>query len=619
MKTARLFTLALAAFAFAACSQDDSVTENVRKANITLHAPEFTTDWSRAQDAASGKGFRIKHELDEKTGMKFSWTQGDITGVFAENSEQQLPLKMADGQDAAAKVEFVREDYQLAKGVTYVAYYPVVDRLLQEPNIEVSYLDQKQDGNHSYAHLAKKDYMVSDPVTVEQTNTADFHFHHQGAILRLLIDMPEADTYTSVTLDARAEDGTTRTPAFTTRATLNLFDRNEVIEKAATSDHMTLTFKDGSASTTATDKQLEAWLMISPADFTTNKLIVTVKSATGKDDVVYTVSPGKNFVKGKAYQIKVPGEGAEDIFGLKWAEANTRSWIDAVTYNNNAYFHSYIPDVPLKEQGIELIYDNGRTVFTNLENRNVYHYQWDRDFGYVASDAAYDQAYTRLPNSANTPNWLGNHYGYSETYYNSMDEVYEYSDYFIYPPYRNDYCSVQRTNWANRMDTYGFSAAPKGFHIPTLAEWNTLRPENENKVYTYASTGIDVDGGTAYPFFVKNEDGNTIVWSMWETDNKRYLDVRNVPGTYTSENLNAAVLGSCKRPLQLPADGYRTNNGTLQWQLRGLYWASDSPDATSGTSYAFSFTINPSARTISTTTGTQPRKYAFSIRCIHDK
>lgn len=618
MKAKKLSVILLAAFALVSCSQDDNVGGVYKPTDITVNAPEFDTDWTIPGNAGGGKQ-RIKLDLDETTGLKFSWTQGDMVGVFAQNSEQQLPMIMSDGQEAGAKVYFDREDYQLKQGVTYVGYYPVVDRLTQKPNIEISYKGQVQDANGSYSHLAKYDYLVSNPVAVEKTNTADFYFNHQGAILRLMIDMPEADTYSKVTLEAK-ENGN-RASVFTTKATMNLFNTEEVIQTEATSNMMTLDFKENSVYTTAGNKVLEAWVMVSPVDFTSRELTVTVKSATGKSDVVYTVNPGKNFVKGKAYQIKVPGdvEVDETIFGLKWAPCNTRSWIDAVKYNDDIYVHSYIPTIPLAEQGITFIYDSERTIFTDTENPVAYHYQWDRDFGFAASNYAYDSNYkTRLPNASNIPSSFGAYYAFDDGYYNDINIPISNPDYFIYPQGRNDYCSVSRTKWADRMDSYGFSAAPEGFHIPTLAEWNTLRPENENKVYTYASSGIKVNDGTAYPFYVKHEDGCTIIWSMWQTSAKKYLDVRRIGGTYTLDNLTTAVMEKCENPLQLPADGYRSSQGTLQWQERGLYWASDSPDATSGTSYAFSFTIDTSNRTIRISSGTQPRKFAFSVRCIYD-
>lgn len=192
---------------------------------------------------------------------------------------------------------------------------------MQEPFIDIDYEGQVQSTNGSYSHLAKYDYLVSDAVTVEKTNTADFYFNHQGAILRLMIDMPETDTYSSVTLSSADA-------VFTTKAVMDLFNTTEVIQPKTKSKSVTLDFAANSVSTTADKMQLEAWIMISPADFTTRDMIVTVKSATGKEDVVYTVRPEKNFVKGKAYIINVKNDESDEWVdlglpsGTLWATKN---------------------------------------------------------------------------------------------------------------------------------------------------------------------------------------------------------------------------------------------------------------------------------------------------------
>lgn len=321
MKTKKLLFIGLAVSLFASCAQDETTDEvnNARLSDITVSVDGFESDGAAKSARQPGKK-KTALQLGS-SGLAFSWTQGDVTGVFAENSGQQMPMKMIDGQGTGNKAYFEREDYELKSGVRYVGYYPVVDRLMQDPFIDINYEGQVQEGNGLYSHLAKYDYLVSNPVTVEKTNTADFYFNHQGAILRLMIDMPEADTYSSVTLSA--EDN-----AFTTKAVMDLFNTAEPIQRGTTSKSVTLGFKENSVSTTSGNLQLEAWIMISPADFTSRDMTVTVKSATGKDDVVYTVSPEKNFVKGKAYIINVKNDESEDWVdlglpsGTLWAKKN---------------------------------------------------------------------------------------------------------------------------------------------------------------------------------------------------------------------------------------------------------------------------------------------------------
>lgn len=357
------------------------------------------------------------------------------------------------------------------------------------------------------------------------------------------------------------------------------------------------------------------WTLTIPANDSQEAKSLTVKA-------VNKLELAKDKDTKKYVEITFTQEGKkEETPALLWAPANTRSWVDATKYNADAYILSYIPTIPLKEQGIKLVYSN-KEIFLDTDNPYAFHFQWDRDFGFVASDEAFDYTYTYLPNSSNIPNSIGPVYGgyYEKGTAKNVEWGITNFDAFVYPSNSQsyDWCSEKRTTWANRWNTYQLSAAPQGYHIPTIAEWETLFPEGvSGNTYTYSGKGFAVNGGTSYPFSTKQENGKTKVWSMYQTNRKKYLEVRTINGKYTQEALTAEVLNQDTNPLQLPADGYRTNRGTLQWQDRGLYWSAESSnEPKAGHSVAFSFTINTTERTIRLSMGEQPRKYALSIRCI---
>ncbi|MDE6348313.1 MAG: FimB/Mfa2 family fimbrial subunit [Bacteroides sp.] len=361
----------------------------------------------------------------------------------------------------------------------------------------------------------------------------------------------------------------------------------------------------------------EYWTLTIPANESQEAKSMTIKAAN-------KLELAKDANTEKFVEITFTQEGKEEETpALSWAPANTRSWVDAVTYNDDAYILSYIPTVPLQDQGIKLVYSN-KTVFSDTDNPYAFHYQWDRDFGFVASTEAFDMADTKLPNSHNIPSSIGPVYGgyYEKGLAPNIAFGINNFDMFIYPnnSQSSDWCAASRTTWGNRWSTYGFSAAPQGYHIPTTAEWETLFPEGvSGKTYTYASKGYAVEGGTSYPFYAKQENGKTKVWSMHQTHVKKYMEVRTINGKYTLESLTSDVLNLDTNPLQLPADGYRTSRGVVQWQERGLYWSAESSrNPTPGRSVAFSFTIDTTQRSIRISMGEQPRKYAFSIRCIKD-
>jgi len=199
----------LAAAFLTGCSQEDLTTDGNDKAEgITMTVNNFEVDGTT----------RTALTLDESYGLKFKWSEGDDVCMFDNKDNQQVLLKMTDGADVE-KATFSSNGYLLSTENQYMAYYPYIDKVSQEPKIPVSYEGQTQTANNNYDHLAKFDYIVSDLVTPTSTTDAHFTFSHTGAILRLKIEMPEAGTWQSVTLSTTDE-------AFTTAATLDLFGRD---------------------------------------------------------------------------------------------------------------------------------------------------------------------------------------------------------------------------------------------------------------------------------------------------------------------------------------------------------------------------------------------------------
>jgi len=77
------------------------------------------------------------------------------------------------------------------------------------------------------------------------------------------------------------------------------FSGETLINPTTTSSSVTLNLSG--VETTEANEVLTAWFVLSPADFTSCSITVTVKSANGGEDVVYQLSPNKQFKAGKAY------------------------------------------------------------------------------------------------------------------------------------------------------------------------------------------------------------------------------------------------------------------------------------------------------------------------------
>lgn len=296
----KLFLLISILAVMVSCSQEEETNSiNTQGSSaLTVNGADFEVGTGfapRAHTNKSGKGpSRTALNLEEEKGLQFTWSDGDKMGVFGESGGQQVVLRMTSGA-GTKKATFTSEDFQLATGKKYVAYYPLVNQADATPFVDVDYTGQTQDGNGSYAHIAKYDYMVSDATTPTATNNLELNLHHVGAILRLRITMPSADSYKQMVLTSDDKD-------FDTNVKLDLLNKNGngLINPTVSSNETILNLSN--VSTTEDDKLLTVWMMLSPTDLSSKNITVTVKSATdGNEDAVFSFTPAKKFEQGKAY------------------------------------------------------------------------------------------------------------------------------------------------------------------------------------------------------------------------------------------------------------------------------------------------------------------------------
>ena len=299
------------------CSQEENASDvnSQGNAELTVNGTDFEigTGFTTQTDAGkNGKAqTRTALSLDETKGLQFSWSDGDRMGVFGESGGQQVVLKMVSGA-GTKQAKFSSNDFQLAAGKKYVAYYPLVNLADATPFIDVDYTGQTQDGNNSYAHLPKYDYMVSDAAIPTSTNDVDLQLHHVGAILRLRITMPSADTYKQVVLSTDGND-------FDNKVNLDLLNQkgNGLINATSSTNETVLDLTN--TSTTEDNKVLTVWMMLSPTDLTSKTVNVTVKSATeGTDDVAFSFTPTKKFEQGKAYSYDLKQNATMEIFRIAY-------------------------------------------------------------------------------------------------------------------------------------------------------------------------------------------------------------------------------------------------------------------------------------------------------------
>ena len=310
------------------------------------------------------------------------------------------------------------------------------------------------------------------------------------------------------------------------------------------------------------------------------------------------------------------------LFGVKWAPENNHSYLDASTSNDDVYAITYIPTVSYDFQNLNFEYANDINSYLEGDLTYTYHYQWDRDFGFVATLDDYWNYMVYLPNWENLPKSFGTKsykFANSQTTLNNGRKNLEV---YYYPNSLPDWCSTSnRTEWGDRTQNNNAGAWPTNFALPTKEDLTTLLPKDkDNKFDAKFTISSEDDSWELKPFYAKQcNDGTTVVWSIYVDSEMNYLDIRKLSGKYElSKEVLEDVISNPIVYAQFSASGVRTNGGVEGYYKQGWYWAKNCvKDTPAGYAPTFYFILNDSDNptNIEMNIGNLPRKCALSLRC----
>lgn len=269
----------------------------------------------------------------EDNKVAFNWNDNDQIGVIVKSGESNyrvMGLVAHAGSDGKANALFdVSEQFALAEGVPYVAFYPLQEQLNKVVPFSTGYLvedysTQEQKGNASAAHLNDHLYMVSIPTAPTGNNQVKFDMSPLSAVIRVNITVADAGKYSSITLKGG-------TNAFVTSEHYNLLEQTRTDQEY--SDNVVLNLKDkdsDSPLSVEANGVITAYFMIAPTDyFKDQPLTVTLQPDEGSA-ITYSVNPNRQFKQGKYYRINMsPKEQTLDPdtyvdfgTGVLWAKNN---------------------------------------------------------------------------------------------------------------------------------------------------------------------------------------------------------------------------------------------------------------------------------------------------------
>ena len=192
----------------------------------------------------------------EEDGPHYAWADTDTIGIFP-STGRQVEFSMASGAGSTSAI-FTGGGWGLKSSSTYAAYFPLVGKYyLDKTKIPVSYVEQKQTGNASTAHLGAYDYLAA-PASETNNGNVAFNFERLGCLVRLIITIPDPATLSKLTLKCPQNS------YFTETGTIDLTTENLTIVPSTESQTMEIELSD--ITTTEENEQVTIYFMAAPVN-----------------------------------------------------------------------------------------------------------------------------------------------------------------------------------------------------------------------------------------------------------------------------------------------------------------------------------------------------------------
>ena len=281
----RLFPVSsvlLAWVSLASCAQE--VVENGRDTSTVVSEPDVVK--MELAPLTFADGTRTSVDLNEETGLVFSWSPDDAVGVYS--SEGGLTRFSIAGEGGASTALFDGQGFKLVPGSTYTAIYPYDGDRTSPGSIDMDYSGKTLNPATGLADLIGYDPLFAS-AKADEVGSANFSFHHVSSFVRLKCTFPQKGTYESMKLVPTYGD-------ITLTGSLNMADGSWSKKKGAHYDVITLEGIDDTSSS----EEVSLWMPMAPQDFSGKDLAAFAYDKSGN---LYSMRlEGKNFQSGKAYR-----------------------------------------------------------------------------------------------------------------------------------------------------------------------------------------------------------------------------------------------------------------------------------------------------------------------------
>lgn len=283
--------LLLAAVAFS-CTTKEEASKSLINDGSVVYNPTVAI----AAFEMDGPATKTVLSIDESTGAKFTFVDGDALGVYPYDPEHGDQVRFTVKSQDATSCTFNGSGYGLMAGQLYAAYYPAdlnnasADMVTQLP---VDYTKQRQTSTDGTSfNISETDYLVSNGIS-PVNNTCDFTMSHLGALLVMDVTFAEAGNYKELKLTSTDAQFVRTGEVDLTAAAITV---NPDASGAAT---LALGAEGGNGLSIRANQTVRFCMMVAPVNLKSSTVTITL---TDSENVAHTGTfKNGNFKAGKAY------------------------------------------------------------------------------------------------------------------------------------------------------------------------------------------------------------------------------------------------------------------------------------------------------------------------------
>ena len=285
--TKKILTLLLTAAAFTACSEmREDITETPQAGTRTDNGVVMTVADIPYAETTSAGTTRSSMAVDV-TGLTFTWSEGDKTGVYS--SADGFALFNLTAGAGTSSATFDGGGFTLTDGATYYSFFPYAAAATDKTAVPVDFTCQALTQDDDMVSPMTKDYLFASAVV--DAGNAQFNYSHLGSFVRTKLTMPASTTVESV-------DFIPMYAELTQQGTVDVTAALNPLTATVTSPKLSLTL---SGVDVPSGGELTLWGAMAPQDLSATTEAVAIVAHSGSDIYSARVA-GKNLQAGKAYR-----------------------------------------------------------------------------------------------------------------------------------------------------------------------------------------------------------------------------------------------------------------------------------------------------------------------------